>query len=159
MVTPLIMGSDSAKEFLEIGFNILKEKGIALNAVEKTCRAIESNPNDHGVGLGGIPNILGKVTLDASIMNGRTLAVGAVVYVRNYLHVITIARRVMEASPHVMLVGYGAELFADQQGFKKTKLLTPYAEEYYNAFKEKRLHLLGSEFKNNIGYLRADEQD
>jgi beta-aspartyl-peptidase (threonine type) len=159
MVKPFIMGSDSAKDFLQIGIKILRVKGIALDAVEQTCRAVESNPDDHGVGLGGIPNLVGEVTLDASIMCGRSLNAGAVGYVRDILHVITLARKVMEESPHVLLVGDGAELFADHLGFKKTKLLTPYAEEFYRAFKEKRLHLLGPEFDEDKGYLRADEQD
>jgi len=92
-------------------------------------------------------------------MCGRTLNAGAVAHVRDYLHVISIARRVMEESPHVLLVGDGAELFAEHLGFEKTKLLTPYAEEFYNAFKEKRLHELGPEFDLDKGYLRADEQD
>ena len=159
MVKPFIMGSESAIDFLELGINILRDNGSALDAVEVTCRAVESNEDDHGVGLGGIPNIMGEVTLDSSIMDGKTLAAGAVAHIKNYLHVITLARRVMEVSPHVLLVGDGAELFADQQGFKKTKLLTPYAEEFYNAFKEKRLHDLGPEFDVDIGYLREDEQD
>ena len=159
MVKPFIMGSDSAKDFLQIGVKILQENGTALDAVEQTCRAVEANPDDHGVGLGGIPNLAGEVTLDASIMCGRTLEAGAIAHVKNYLHVITLARKVMEESPHVLLVGDGAELFAETLGFKKIKLLTPYAEEFYNAFKEKRLHLLGPEFDEDKGYLRADEQD
>jgi len=158
MTKPFIMGSDSAKDFLQIGINILRENGTALDAAEKTCRAVEANPDDHGVGLGGIPNIAGEVTLDASIMDGRTLNAGAVAHVRNYLHVITLARKVMEETPHVLLVGDGAELLAEHFGFKKIKLLTPYSEEFYNAFKEKRLHLLGPEFDEDKGYLRDDEQ-
>ena len=159
MVKPFIMGSDSAKNFLEIGIKLIREGKTALDTVEQTCKAVESNQDDHGVGLGGIPNLAGEVTLDASIMCGRTLNAGAVAHVRDYLHVISIARRVMEESPHVLLVGDGAELFAEHLGFEKTKLLTPYAEEFYNAFKEKRLHELGPEFDLDKGYLRADEQD
>jgi beta-aspartyl-peptidase (threonine type) len=68
MVKPFIVGSDSAKNFLHFGTQILKKKGRALDAVEETCKAVESNPEDHGVGLGGVPNLLGKVALDASIM-------------------------------------------------------------------------------------------
>jgi beta-aspartyl-peptidase (threonine type) len=159
MVNPFIMGSDSAENYLDIGITILRENGVALDAVEQVCRAVELNEEDHGVGLGGIPNLAGDVTLDASIMCGRTLNAGSVAHVRDYLHVISLARRVMEDSPHVLLVGDGAELFAKDQGFEKTKLLTPYAVEFYNAFKEKRLHLLGPEFDVDKGYLREDEQD
>lgn len=159
MVKPFIMGSDSAENYLDLGIRILRGKGTALDAVEQTCRAVEANPDDHGVGLGGIPNLAGEVTLDASIMCGKTLDAGSVAYVRDILHVISLARKVMEESPHVLLVGDGAELFAEYNGFEKTKLLTPYAEEFYNAFKEKRLHELGPEFDTDKGYLREDEQD
>lgn len=159
MVKPFIMGSDSAQDFLTMGIEVLRKGGSALDAVEQTCRAVESNPDDHGVGLGGIPNLAGEVTLDASIMCGKTLNAGAVAHVRNILHVISLARKVMEESPHVLLVSDGAELFAKEFGFEKTQLLTPYAEAFYNAFKEKRLHLLGPEFDLDKGYLRGDEQD
>jgi beta-aspartyl-peptidase (threonine type) len=159
MVKPFIIGSDSAEFYLEIGINILREKRSALDAVEQVCRAVELDENDHGVGIGGIPNLAGEVTLDASIMCGRTLNAGSVAYVKDYLHVISLARKVMEDSPHVLLVGDGAELFAELNEFKKTKLLTPYAEEFYKAFKEKRLHKLGPEYDVDKGYLREDEQD
>ena len=158
MVKPFLIGSDSAKDFLQIGAEILRRKGASIDAVEQTCRAVESNPDDHGVGLGGIPNIAGEVTLDASIMCGKTLQAGAVAHIKNYLHVITLARRVMEESPHVLLVSEGAELFAESLGLEKTKLLTPYAEEFYNAFKENRIHLLGPEFDQDKGYLTDDVQ-
>ena len=96
MVNPFIMGSDSAENYLGIGIKILRENGVALDAVEQVCRAVELNEEDHGVGLGGIPNLAGEVTLDASIMCGRTLNAGSVAHVRDYLHVISLARRVME---------------------------------------------------------------
>lgn len=159
MVKPFIIGSDSAKDFLHVGLNILKRNGNSLDAVEQTCRVVEDNPDDHGVGLGGIPNLAGEVTLDASIMCGRTLKAGAVAHVKNYLHVISLARIVMEDSPHVLLVADGAEMFAKLHGFTETKLLTPYSEEFYNAFKESRLHLLGPEYDLDKGYLREDEQE
>ncbi|MBC8497752.1 N(4)-(beta-N-acetylglucosaminyl)-L-asparaginase [Candidatus Bathyarchaeota archaeon] len=159
MVKPFIIGSESAQKYLQIGLEILGDRGTALDAVEVTCRAVEADPEDHGVGLGGIPNLAGQVTLDASIMDGRTLNAGAVADIKNYLHVISIARKVMEESPHVMLVGEGAELFASQKGFKRTTLSTDYSREFYRAFVEKRLHTLGPEYDVDIGYLREDEQE
>jgi beta-aspartyl-peptidase (threonine type) len=157
MVKPFIVGSDSAKNFLHFGTQILKKKGRALDAVEETCKAVESNPEDHGVGLGGVPNLLGKVALDASIMDGRTLAAGAVASVEGYLHVISLARKVMEETPHVLLVGPGAELFAEQVGFKRSELLTDYSRKLFEAFKENKLKELGPEYDEDIGYLREDE--
>ncbi len=159
MLKPFLVGSDSAQNFLQIGINTLKNNGRILDAVEETCKAVESNSNDHGVGLGGIPNLSGKVTLDASIMDGRTLKAGAVAHVHGYLHVISLARKVMEETPHVLLVGKGAEMFAELLGFKKTELLTDYGREFYEAFKENRLHKLGPEFQEDLGYLREDEAE
>jgi len=110
---------------------ILRAGGSALDAVEATIRAVESNPEDHSVGYGGLPNILGQVELDASIMDGKTRAAGAVGAVKNYEHPISIARQVMERLPHVMLAGAGAERFARELGMKKRNLLTDAARAIY----------------------------
>lgn len=110
---------------------ILRRGGSALDAVEAVIRAVESNPDDHSVGYGGLPNILGEVELDASIMDGKTLAAGAVCAVRDYEHPISIARQVMERLPHVMLAGQGAERFARELRMKKKNLLTPEAQAIY----------------------------
>ena len=99
-----------------------------MDAAVAAVRCVEDNRDDHGVGTSGIPNVLGEVELDASLMDGHTLAAGAVAAVKGYPHPIEIARRVMETTPHVMLVGAGAELFAERNGFKPSDLLTPEAE-------------------------------
>jgi len=103
---------------------ILRAGGSAVDAVEATIRPVESNPEDHSVGYSGLPNILGEVELDASIMDGRTLESGAVCAVHGYEHVITLAKEVMLRLPHVMLAGPGAERFAKELGFKKRNLLS-----------------------------------
>jgi beta-aspartyl-peptidase (threonine type) len=159
MLHPFLVGSDSAQNFLQIGIKILKNNGSILDAVEETCKAVELNPDDHGVGLGGIPNITGKVALDASIMDGRNLKAGAVANVHGYLHVISLARKVMEKTPHVLLVGKGAEIFAEVMGFERIDLLTDYSREFYEAFKENRLHKLGPKFEEDLGYMREDEAE
>ena len=99
-----------------------------MDAAIAAVRCVEDNRDDHGVGTGGIPNVLGQVELDASVMDGRTLAAGAVCAVKGYRHPIEIARKVMESTPHVMLAGAGAELFAEWHGFEPAELLTPEAE-------------------------------
>jgi len=99
-----------------------------MDAAIAAVRCVEDNRDDHGVGTGGIPNVLGQVELDASVMDGRTLAAGAVCAVKGYRHPIEIARKVMESTPHVMLAGAGAELFAERHGFEPAELLTPEAE-------------------------------
>ena len=99
-----------------------------MDAAISAVKCVEDDLNDHGVGTGGIPNVLGEVELDASVMDGRTLAAGAVAAIKGFGHPIEIARKVMETTPHVMLVGAGAELFADRHGFDRAELLTPEAE-------------------------------
>ena len=133
-VKPFIIGTRNAGEFLYAGAEILRKGGSAIDAVEASTKLVEANPKDDSVGYGGVPNILGKVELDASIMDGRTLRTGAVGAVKGYIHVISIARMVMEKTPHVMLVGSGAELFAKAMGFKKQNLLTKEAKATYQSF-------------------------
>jgi beta-aspartyl-peptidase (threonine type) len=111
---------------------VLRNGGSAVDAVEVGIRLVESNPQDDTVGIGGIPNLLGQVELDASIMDGRTLAAGAVAALQGYEHPISIARKVMEElSPHVLLVGSGAERFAAEMGFQCRELLTEKAREVW----------------------------
>lgn len=110
---------------------ILRGGGSALDAVEAAIHRVESNLDDHSVGRGGLPNILGVVELDASIMDGDTLAAGAVGGIRGYEHPISVARRVMEELPHSFLVGQGAERFAKECGFPPVDLLTPEAHAIY----------------------------
>jgi beta-aspartyl-peptidase (threonine type) len=113
------------------GAAILAKGGPALDAVEAVVRGIEDNPDDWSVGLGGFPNFMGEVELDASIMDGRTLAAGAVAGVRRHKNPVSIARRVMEKTPHVFLIGEGADRFADAEGFESCDLLTPKMREIY----------------------------
>ena len=138
---PFIIGTRNAGEFLHAGVAILKNGGSAIDAVEASTKLVEINPEDDSVGYAGVPNLLGKVELDASIMDGKTLKTGAVGAVQGYLHVISIARMVMEKTPHVMLVGKGAELFAKTMGFKKQNLLTKDAKAKYQSFLKKYANL------------------
>ena len=110
---------------------VLKAGGSAIDAVEAGIRLVEANPDDHTVGYSGFPNILGEVELDASIMDGATLLAGAVGALRNYKHPISIARKALEVLPHVLLVGIGAERFADEMGYEKEDLLTKEASEIW----------------------------
>jgi beta-aspartyl-peptidase (threonine type) len=124
----IILSTINGKIGLPTAMGILRRGGNALDAVEAGTRAVERNAADHTVGLGGLPNLLGEVRLDAAIMDGRTLRAGAVGSVRGYVHVITLARRVMEETPHVFLVGDGAESFAQEMGLVREDLLTSEAE-------------------------------
>jgi beta-aspartyl-peptidase (threonine type) len=111
--------------------SVLMAGGSALDAVVATIRRVEANPEDHSVGYGGLPNLLGEVELDASIMDGSTLATGAVASMRNYQDAIDAARTVMDTLPHVLIVGRGAEMLAQESGLPMSDLLTPAAREIW----------------------------
>jgi beta-aspartyl-peptidase (threonine type) len=129
----LLIGSGNALEALPFAMQILKQNGSALDAVEVAIRIVESNRDDHSVGMGGWPNLLGEVELDASIMEGRTRAAGAVGALRGYPHPISVARRVMERLPHVLLVGQGAGDFAAEMGFDREQGPTEVAAQEWMA--------------------------
>lgn len=129
----IVVGSANARVGMQAATEILRAGGSALDAAIAAVRLVEDNLEDFGVGTGGIPNVLGEVELDATVMDGTTLMAGSVGAVKHYPNPIDIARKVMELTPHVMLVGEGAELFAELHGFEKRNLLTPEAEEIYRA--------------------------
>jgi beta-aspartyl-peptidase (threonine type) len=121
---PVMVGSSNARTGLPAAMAILRACGSALDAVEAAIRIVEDDPADHSVGRGGLPNVLGEVELDASIMDGSNLAAGAVAAVRTCAHPISLARRVMVELPHVLLVGAGADRFARECGFPAEDPLT-----------------------------------
>lgn len=129
----IVAGSANARIGLQAGVDVLRQGGSAVDAAVAAVKLVELNLEDHGVGKGGTPNILGQVELDATIMDGRTLAAGSVGAVKNYVHPIEIARKVMELTPHVMLVGAGAELFAERHGFEQEELLTEESKENWRS--------------------------
>ena len=120
----IVTASSNGKVGIEAAVQILRQGGPAVSAVEAGIHLVEDNPDDHTVGYGGFPNLLGEVELDASIMNGRSLESGAVGAIKGYPHPISIARKVMETLSHVMLVGDGAERFASEMGFSPQEMLT-----------------------------------
>ncbi|AUP80079.1 isoaspartyl peptidase/L-asparaginase family protein [Flavivirga eckloniae] len=114
-------------------WKILSNGGNALDAVEKGVRTAEANPDVQTVGLGGFPDREGKVTLDACIMDHHNNC-GSVAFLQHIKHPISVARKVMEETPHVMLVGEGALKFALEQGFGKENLLTEKTKKAYEAW-------------------------
>ena len=112
---------DKLSEALMVGYEILKNGGSSLDAVEKTIRVMEDSPL-FNAGKGAVFTNAGTNELDASIMDGKTLNAGAVAGVKHVKNPISLARLVMEKSKHVMLVGDGAEEFGKQNG---TKLVDP----------------------------------
>jgi isoaspartyl peptidase/L-asparaginase-like protein (Ntn-hydrolase superfamily) len=104
---------------------LLRQGKPALDAAIAGAQAVEDDPKVHSVGYGGLPNSVGTVQLDACVMDGKTLACGAVAGLENIRHPAALARRVMEKTPHVLLVGEGARWFAIQEGFPLEVLNTP----------------------------------
>jgi isoaspartyl peptidase/L-asparaginase-like protein (Ntn-hydrolase superfamily) len=132
--TPIIIGSERSEAGLFEGARLLAEGSSALDAVETTLRLCEDNLDDHYVGTGGLPNARGDVELDASLMVGSSRAFGGVGAVKGFPHPISIARAVLEKLPqHCLLVGEGAELFAEEHGFERSELLT---DESWTIFRE-----------------------
>jgi isoaspartyl peptidase/L-asparaginase-like protein (Ntn-hydrolase superfamily) len=125
MSGPIVIGSERSEAGLPAAMAVLAAGGTALDAVEAGLRRCEDNVDDHYVGTGGLPNAQGVVELDASVMVGSTRAFGAVGAVRGFPNPISIARAVLERLPqHSLLVGAGAELFAEENGFQRAELLT-----------------------------------
>lgn len=109
-------------------WEILKNNGRALDAVEAGVKIPEGDPTERSVGYGGRPDRDGRVTLDACIMDENS-NIGSVACLEHIKHPISVARAVMEKTPHVMLVGDGALQFALSQGFQKENLLVEESEK------------------------------
>lgn len=111
-------------------WEVLNAGGNSLDAVEQGVMVEEADVSNETVGKGGRPDRDGNVTLDACIMD-KDGNCGAVVYLQNIAHPISVARKVMEETPHIILAGNGAEKFAYEQGFKKEDLLTESTRKQY----------------------------
>lgn len=139
-------------------WKVLDAGGKAIDAVEAGVRVTESDPTGQSVGLGGRPDMSGEVTLDACIMNEKGDC-GSVAYLKNIEHPITVARMVMEKTPHVMLVGDGAKEFAIAQGLPEINLLTEQSKKDWESWMEserKVLPKINVENHDTIGLLALD---
>ncbi|HEY1009222.1 MAG TPA: N(4)-(beta-N-acetylglucosaminyl)-L-asparaginase, partial [Daejeonella sp.] len=126
---PIVISTwDFGREANGEAWKFLTKRSGAIEAVEAGVKIPEADPNNQSVGRGGFPDRDGKVTLDACIMDGD-LNCGSVAFLEHILHPISVARRVMEKTPHVMLAGEGALQFALANGFTKENLLTPASEK------------------------------
>ena len=101
----------------EKAIKVLNNGGSSMDAAEKAARHAEADPKNNSVGIGGLPDEKGKVTLDACVMDSTGNA-GSVAFLQNIKHPVSVARKVMDYTKHVMLVGEGARQFAVSNGFK-----------------------------------------
>ena len=142
-------------------WDVLARGGRALDAVEAGVRVVEADPTSRSVGYGGRPDRTGRVTLDASIMNEEGDA-GSVAFLEHVKHPISVARLVMEETPHVMLVGEGALAFALANGFEREELLTPQSKAEWEAWLEENPEATKAEINvenhDTIGLLALDAQ-
>jgi N4-(beta-N-acetylglucosaminyl)-L-asparaginase len=135
MAVPLILSTWSfGKRGNDAAWPGLAAGGTSIDAVERVCQIVDADPQVDSVGFGGLPDAAGRVSLDGCIMLGPNRC-GSVCFVRRYMHPVSIARKVMELTPHVMLAGEGAEAFAEQQGFMPADLLSADAQDAYRRWK------------------------
>jgi len=142
-------------------WRILSEGGKSIDAVEAGVRVTEADITNRSVGIGGRPDRDGHVTLDACIMDENSRC-GSVACLEGIKHPISVARAVMEKTPHVMLVGDGAKEFAVQQGFEKCKTPIKEVKKDWKAWKKENKDLLkkpniNHENHDTIGMLAMDE--
>jgi len=138
-IWPLIITShtnETGRNAMEAGWEILKNGGTAVDAVEKAANVIEVDPEDTTVGYGGLPNENGIVQLDASFMDGKTYSAGAVACLENIKTPASVARIIMEHTDHVLISGKGALDFAKAWGFQEENLLTEKARKIWLRWKE-----------------------
>jgi len=142
-----------------VAWKLMSAGGRALDAVEEGIRVIEADADNMSVGIGGLPDREGIVTLDACIMdeNGRA---GSVTFLREIVHPISIARLVMEKTPHVMLSGDGALQFALENGFERQNLLTDKARKAWEEWKVKSHYqpVINIENHDTVGLLVRDQK-
>lgn len=148
---------DFGKGANEAAWKVLSAKGRALDAVEQGVWVPEGDPKETTVGLGGAPDRDGRVTLDACIMDEHANC-GAVLCLEHIVHPISVARKVMEKTPHVILAGDGALQFALANGFKKEKLLTPESEKAWKEWLKEAKYKPVANIENHdtIGMLALD---
>lgn len=119
----------------KVSWELLKQGGTAIDAVQQGVMVVEADPNVRSVGYGGRPDRDGHVTLDACIMNEKSEC-GSVAFLQHIVNPIAVARKVMDKTPHVMLVGNGALQFALENGFEKKDLLTTDSKRDWQQWKK-----------------------
>ncbi|MCB0584322.1 MAG: N(4)-(beta-N-acetylglucosaminyl)-L-asparaginase [Phaeodactylibacter sp.] len=139
-------------------WKVLKKGGRALDAVERGVQVAEGDPDDMSVGYGGRPDRDGKVTLDACIMD-EVGNCGSVCFLQDIKHPISVARLVMEKTPHVMLAGEGALQFALENGFQRENLLTEKAAKSWEEWKKESQYqpVINIENHDTIGMIAIGE--
>ena len=140
----------------DVAWKVLENDGSAMDAAEAGARVAEADPTITSVGFGGLPDEQGNVTLDACVMDSNGNA-GSVAFLQNIKHPVSVARKVMEDTKHVMLVGEGARLFALSQGFEEMDLLTVESRQAWKEWEKKRREMTPHETHDTISVLVQDK--
>ena len=120
---PVIITTWNYPKANQVALESLSNGGNAMDAVEAGCRVVEADEKNIYVGIGSLPDENGRVTLDSCVMDSNGNC-GSVAFLQNIVHPVSVARKVMDETKHVMLVGEGAKKFAISKGFKQKNLLT-----------------------------------
>ena len=140
----------------EVAIKALSDGGNAMDAAEAGARHAESDEQNNSVGYGGLPDENGNVTLDACVMDSNGNA-GSVAFIQNIKHPVSVARKVMEETKHVMLVGEGARQFAVSKGFKEIDLLTAKSKKEWKKWLKERREMTPHETHDTISVLVQDK--
>ncbi|GLV32980.1 uncharacterized protein CBL_08957 [Carabus blaptoides fortunei] len=148
------------KAAAQAGYTVLVQGGTAVDAVEAAIRSMEDNEH-FNAGYGAVLTVNGEAELDASIMDGIDLSAGAVAMVRDIAHPISLARRVRELTPHVLLAGPGASAFArdhtDIQPVPPADLVSPYSLKILNMYKARGCRPEDRELGGTVGAVVVDK--
>lgn len=152
------------RQALKKGWEILQKGGSAVDAVENAIIVLEDDPT-FDAGHGSVMNALGHIELDAGIMNGKTFRAGAVACLQNFLHPISIARKIMDEGEHILLSGVGAARFAREHGFKpcpSNALIIPRElarwKEMYSKDSDSPKERLKKQFGDTVGVVAMDKK-
>lgn len=155
---PLVIATWNVERAVTVAGQALQQGKGLLDALEQGCNIEEEDEHNQTVGKGGRPDRDGNVTLDASIMDNNGNC-GSVVYMQNITHAISVARKVMEDTPHVMLAGKGAEQFAVNSGMQRENLLTEKSKQEWEKWRKEKAYkpIINIENHDTIGMLAMDE--
>ncbi len=155
---PVVIATWDVKDATAAAWQSLEKGNSALQAVIDGCGVEEANADGQSVGIGGLPDRDGRVTLDACVMNEHG-DYGAVLCMENIKHPIAVAKMVMEDTPHVILAGVGAEQFAVSKGFKRENLLTEASKSGWEEWKKTAQYepIINIENHDTIGMLVMDK--
>ena len=140
----------------DAAWKVLKSGGSAMDAAEAGAKVPEADPKSTSVGFGGLPDEQGNVTLDACVMDKNGNA-GSVAFIQNIKHPVSVARKVMEETKHVMLVGEGARQFAISKGFEEINLLTEKSEKDWKKWLKERREMTPHETHDTLSVLVQDK--